>query len=435
MTKKTILVFTASPVNASATRANAAIESMQKLFEQNEKFELKICQVTTVKKLSSNLSLYLPSIVYFFGHGEQDKLILEDDDNKKCSLSKDELVAIFKEYSKIECVFLNACNSKILANAIAQYVNYTIGMQDKIDSKIAIEFAKDFYYSLKLKENYEQAYEHACRQLSRQHSTIPILKRKQDFLPKTKPYLQIAFFQKQKHGKFYTFVARLYINPDNVKEVCTVENSPREQFEKLVIKTLEKHLLPEATIELFLPDELLNEPIENYCLPDDDYPIGKDYRLVVRSWERNVKVAWLNRCIKYWNMANLQVKLSCYLKETDCFNRTLCSELEKRFRFFVLTSPPSNETLIEFIKAGVPVILWFRNGYLPELVNKINTFHKLLVLPELIREIRTELWVQRKPVDKLVLLWEDTNRTAPTQLVEQDTEINTNYKLNNYNDL
>jgi hypothetical protein len=103
--------------------------------------------------------------------------------------------------------------------------------------------------------------------------------------------------------------------------------------------------------------------------------------------------------------------------------------------FFVLTSPYSNETLTEFIKAGAPVILWFRNEYLAELAAKINIPHKLLTLPELVRRIRTKLWEQEKPIDELVLLWEDTSRTAPTQPVEQDIEIHANNNLNIYNDL
>ncbi len=444
MSKETILIFTASPINAPATRAHAAINSMQELFEQNEQFTLEICQVTTVDDLSRGLNLHEPSIVYFFGHGnEEGGLILEDDNNKKCVISKDKLVAIFKEHtqckhSKLELVFLNACHSELLAKSIAKYVNYTIGMQDKIDSKIAIEFARHFYDCLKLKGNYEHAHRYACKNLSKQDAKKPQLIKKSEILQKnkkTKPYLQIAFFKKEKNGKFYTFVARWYISQDSVKEICTIGNIQREHFKNSVVKILEKITLPEATIELFLSDDLLNEPIENYCLPDDDYPIGKDYRLVVRSWERNATVAWLNRCRKYWKKADLQEQLSCYLKEVECFDRTICSQLDKRFMFFILTSPYSNETLTELIKAGAPVILWFRNEYLAELAAKINISHKLLTLPELVRQIRTELWVQKKPIDKLVLLWEDTSRTAPTQPVEQDIEIHANNNLNIYNDL
>jgi hypothetical protein len=444
MSKKTILIFTASPLNAVVTRANAAIESMQELFEQNEKFTLEICQVTTVDDLSKKLNLHEPSIVYFFGHGNREGgLILEDVKSKKCVIPEDKLVAIFKEYtecqySKLECVFLNACHSELLAKSIAKHVDYTIGMQDKIDSKIVIEFARHFYYCLKLKGNYEHAHRYACKNLSKQDAKKPQLIKKSKVLQKNKkikPYLQIAFFKKEKNGKFYTFVARLYISQDSVKEICKIENIQREHFKNSVVEILGKITLPETTIELFLSDDLLNEPIENYCLPDDDYPIGKDYELVVRSWERNATVAWLNRCRKYWKKADLQVKLSCYLKEVECFNKTICSRLDKRFMFFVLTSPYSNETLTEFIKAGAPVILWFRNEYLAELAAKINIPHKLLTLPELVRRIRTKLWEQEKPIDELVLLWEDTSRTAPTQPVEQDIEIHANNNLNIYNDL
>jgi hypothetical protein len=43
---------------------------------------------------------------------------------------------------------LNACYSEVQAKAIAQHINYVIGMNDQIEDKAAIEFVVGFYDAL-----------------------------------------------------------------------------------------------------------------------------------------------------------------------------------------------------------------------------------------------------------------------------------------------
>ncbi|AUB35463.1 putative ATPase, archaeal AAA+ ATPase superfamily [Nostoc flagelliforme CCNUN1] len=56
----------------------------------------------------------------------------------------------------VNCVLLNACHSEKTAIAISQYINYAIGMNQPIEDKAAIEFAKGFYDGLGYKNSGNQ---------------------------------------------------------------------------------------------------------------------------------------------------------------------------------------------------------------------------------------------------------------------------------------
>ncbi|MBW4559053.1 MAG: CHAT domain-containing protein [Trichormus sp. ATA11-4-KO1] len=91
-----------------------------------------------------------PDIVHFSGHGAgKHGLILEDETGKEQLVSGDALAGLFGLFSQPrECVILNACYSSFQAEAIAQNVNYVIGMDDSIADDAAIAFAVGFYDGL-----------------------------------------------------------------------------------------------------------------------------------------------------------------------------------------------------------------------------------------------------------------------------------------------
>lgn len=63
---------------------------------------------------------------------------------------------------KVECVVLNACYSEIQAKAIAQHIDYVIGMSKEIGDAAAIEFAVGFYDALGNGREVEFAYKYGC---------------------------------------------------------------------------------------------------------------------------------------------------------------------------------------------------------------------------------------------------------------------------------
>jgi hypothetical protein len=128
---------------------------------------------------------FKPQIVHFTGHGAgKDGLAFEDGTGQPKLVDSDALANLFKLFSsRVECVVLNACYSEVQAEAIAQHIDYVIGMSQTIGDRAAIEFAVGFYTALGAGESIEFAYELGCNSI--QLAGIPefmiptLLKKKQ----------------------------------------------------------------------------------------------------------------------------------------------------------------------------------------------------------------------------------------------------------------
>ena len=109
-----------------------------------------------------------PQIVHFCGHGEKDGLIMDDGKNNYQRVPNEYLVNLFKSYTdRIECVVLNACDTEPLAKALANHINYVIGMNLPVKDESAINFAKYFYGHLGIGEPIEQAFDLAKNEVFR----------------------------------------------------------------------------------------------------------------------------------------------------------------------------------------------------------------------------------------------------------------------------
>jgi tetratricopeptide (TPR) repeat protein len=107
---------------------------------------------------------FKPQVVHFTGHGSgKDGLAFEDGAGQLKLVDSDALANLFKLFSsRVECVVLNACYSQFQAEAIAQHIDYVIGMSQTIGDRAAIEFAVGFYAALGAGEAIEFAYELGC---------------------------------------------------------------------------------------------------------------------------------------------------------------------------------------------------------------------------------------------------------------------------------
>jgi hypothetical protein len=107
---------------------------------------------------------FKPQIVHFCGHGAgEDGLVFEDLNGQGQLVSSEALTSLFQLFSSyVECVVLNACYSKFQARAIAQSINYVIGMNQGINDRAAIEFSVGFYTGLGGGETPEFSYKLGC---------------------------------------------------------------------------------------------------------------------------------------------------------------------------------------------------------------------------------------------------------------------------------
>ncbi|MDF5728024.1 MAG: CHAT domain-containing protein [Rhizonema sp. PD38] len=166
--RKTILVLASSPTNQGRLRLDKEVREIDeglRRAQQREKFTLQQRRAVRPDDLRRALLDLNPEIVHFCGHGSgEDGLVLEDDVGIAQLVPTEALANLFKRFATrgLECVVLNACYSEIQANAIAQHIDYVVGMNSTIGDDAAIKFAVGFYDELGAGWSYEDAYHGGC---------------------------------------------------------------------------------------------------------------------------------------------------------------------------------------------------------------------------------------------------------------------------------
>lgn len=166
--RKTILVLASSPTSAARLRLDKEVREIDeglRRAQQRERFTLQQKWAVRPDDLRRALLDFNPEIVHFCGHGSgDDGLLLENDAGLAQLVPTEALVNLFKRFATrgLECVVLNACYSEIQANAIAQHIDYVVGMNSKIGDDAAIKFAVGFYDELGAGWSYEDAYNGGC---------------------------------------------------------------------------------------------------------------------------------------------------------------------------------------------------------------------------------------------------------------------------------
>ena len=165
---KTILVLASSPVNAARLRLDKELREIDeglRRSQNRDKFILQQRWAVRPDDLRRALLDFNPQIVHFCGHGSgEDGIVLENESGEYQLVSTQSLANLFKRFGErgLECVVLNACYTEIQANAIAEHIDYVVGMNTKIGDDAAIKFAVGFYDEIVAGWSYEDAYSGGC---------------------------------------------------------------------------------------------------------------------------------------------------------------------------------------------------------------------------------------------------------------------------------
>ncbi|MDJ0677106.1 MAG: GUN4 domain-containing protein [Calothrix sp. MO_167.B42] len=165
---KTILVLSANPKGTQLLRLGEEIrEIKQALREARQRDRFKIESAEAVRDIHIHGSIlhYEPQIIHFSGHGTGEPgLAFEDSTGQQKLVDAEALAGLFELFAdQVKCVVLNACYSEIQAKAIAQHIDYVIGMSQEIGDKAAIKFTTGFYGALGAGRDFEFAYKLGCR--------------------------------------------------------------------------------------------------------------------------------------------------------------------------------------------------------------------------------------------------------------------------------
>ena len=159
---KKILILAANP--RGDLKLDREIRDLEKAIDRaisQSEFEVKIALAVRPEDLQELFLRHKPRIVHFCGHGAGAKgLVLVDDDAREQLVSTDAIADLFRIFADhVNCAVFNACDSDVQAEAIAEHIEYAIGMRQAILDQAAYWFAIGFYRGLGYGESIDFSYE------------------------------------------------------------------------------------------------------------------------------------------------------------------------------------------------------------------------------------------------------------------------------------
>lgn len=160
-----ILFFAANPMGTPRLMLDEeirAITSKIRAAEYRDLLEVVSAWAVRPDDLLQMLNQHKPHIVHFSGHGSRSGEIILVDEKKGVPkpVSAEALKALFEVLrDNVRIVVLNACYSRIQAEAIAQVIDCVVGMSSSIDDQAAIVFAASFYRALAFGRSVREAFE------------------------------------------------------------------------------------------------------------------------------------------------------------------------------------------------------------------------------------------------------------------------------------
>jgi hypothetical protein len=137
------------------------IEEKLRASRHRDSIELISRWAVRVDDLQQSLLDIEPDIVHFSGHGTKGQEILLDlGDGDQKPVPKNALARLFKILKdRVRVVVLNACYSRPQAEAIAEHIDCTIGMSDRVPDEAAIEFSAAFYQGIAYGRSVQTAFD------------------------------------------------------------------------------------------------------------------------------------------------------------------------------------------------------------------------------------------------------------------------------------
>jgi vWA-MoxR associated protein C-terminal domain/vWA-MoxR associated protein middle region (VMAP-M) 1/Effector-associated domain 1 len=185
----------------------------------------------------------------------------------------------------------------------------------------------------------------------------------------------------------------------------------------------------QTTIEFFLPNELLSEPIDTWEIQVDEdsfpSPIGSEFKVIVRSYKRLQKYLYKNDWEQNWKNLLQRTCSECffcgdgYSSGKELYGK-LKANKDSALALKLLKSQLSPEIFTAIHQSAIPVALWVRE----ELQNidvdcEIDKLlgNSIIELPERVQKKRSEGFSQDKQSHighHISLLWENPYVLPPS---------------------
>ena len=150
--KVRILFVAANPIDTIRLRLDEEVRGIKeglRKSSQGNMFELD--QVWSVRwdDLRSHLLRHTPDILHISGHGTKEGIVLEDESGHAHMVSAEVLNNLLMLFSdKVRLVVINTMYSEGMCKALAQSVDFVIGISGSVTDKQASKFSTAFYEAL-----------------------------------------------------------------------------------------------------------------------------------------------------------------------------------------------------------------------------------------------------------------------------------------------
>ncbi|MEO1429883.1 MAG: effector-associated domain EAD1-containing protein [Cyanobacteria bacterium J06633_8] len=262
---------------------------------------------------------------------------------------------------------------------------------------------------------------------------------------KQRYWFEAWFIPYGEEGKFNSKTGEGYIsiNQDG-------ENNKKIKFEEKEIADLLKFCFGQiyqqptfsrhqTSIEFILPNELLNQPVDNWTIAADEdehdipSPIGNEYKVIVRSYKRLKKYWNKNDWERKWNTFVKCGCSECFVSDDDCNadegleTQLYYNLLKEHITALKLIKSPSPEVFPKILaainKSAIPVALWIREELQHlNIRQEIDELLKcsIMKLPEQVKEKRLQASAavnrQTHIGNHISLLWENPYILPPSPI-------------------
>lgn len=165
-----VLFLAASPTDSTRLRLDEEFRSIDESLRQSrfrDAFDLHQAVAVRITDLQGLLLRYAPDMLHFSGHGNAaGEVLLEDSAGRARAVSVPALAGTFSLFkSHLRGVVLNACFSLAQAEAIAEHVDFVVGMSEAVGDRAAIAFATGFYQALGHGRDLRTAFDLGCNRI------------------------------------------------------------------------------------------------------------------------------------------------------------------------------------------------------------------------------------------------------------------------------
>lgn len=161
-TAKSILFAASNPTNQASLQTDLEHRTIREEMQKGEhRSAFQFLPIQTAVRITELMRAFnsKPKIVHFSGHGEEEGIIISNDQNEALVLGEATLKRLFRPLiGNTELVLLNSCYSAHQAEMISKMGMIVIGHNLPVGDDAAISFAKGFYLGLSEGMSYEDAY-------------------------------------------------------------------------------------------------------------------------------------------------------------------------------------------------------------------------------------------------------------------------------------